>query len=94
MKYTRTNLKKLEELCHAIGYKVRYEQGHFQSGHCRVESKKVLVINKFYDIEGRMNCLFELLPELPLEAENLPDEVLSNYHKMLEFSPVNEPVED
>ena len=54
MKYTRTYLKKLEELCNALSYKVRYEQGHFQSGYCILESKKVLIINKFFDLEGRI----------------------------------------
>ena len=70
MKCTRANLKKLEELCQNLGYKVRYEQGHFQSGYCRVESKKILVVNKFFDVEARVNCLLELIPDLPLEEQD------------------------
>ena len=50
MKYIRSNLKKLEDLCQAIGYKVRYEQGHFQSGYCRVEARQIIVINKLGNV--------------------------------------------
>lgn len=78
MKYNRTMLKKLETLCKALAYKVRYEQGHFQSGYCRVDESKVLVINKFFDVEGRINCLLELLAELPVA-----DAVLSEEEKIL-----------
>lgn len=82
MKCTRANLKKLEELCQNLGYKVRYEQGHFQSGYCRVESKKILVVNKFFDVEARVNCLLELIPDLPLENNGLEPEVEKFYHKI------------
>ena len=75
MKYTRHNLKKLEVLCRALGYKLRYESGHFQAGHCRVEQSKLLIINKFFDIEGRISCLLELLFDLPVKLEELDNEL-------------------
>ncbi|MDQ3141004.1 MAG: hypothetical protein M3Q56_02030 [Bacteroidota bacterium] len=87
MKYTRANLKKIEILCEDLGYKVRYEQGHFQSGYCRVEHKKILVINKFFDIEGRMNCLQELIPILPVDEALLTKENLKNYKLMINLRP-------
>ena len=90
MKYTRNNLKKLEELCQHIGYKVRYEQGHFQSGYCRVEARKILIINKFFDIEGRMNCLYELIPQLPVDSSAIDEESLKNYQKILDLRPQDE----
>lgn len=61
MKYTRTSLKKLEQIFNEQDYKIRYEKGTFQSGYCIVEDKKVVVINKFYDVEGRINCLLDIL---------------------------------
>ncbi len=82
MKYTRTSLKKLEDLCKELGYKVRYEQGHFQSGYCRVESQKVIVINKFFDVEGRINCFLDLIPDLPVETESLPADSLRFYKSL------------
>ncbi|HRG32259.1 MAG: hypothetical protein JNK69_08325 [Saprospiraceae bacterium] len=85
MKYTKTNLKKLENLCHDLGYKVRYEQGYFQSGYCRVESQKVLVINKFFDVEGRMNCLYDLIPELPMDSSTLSEDSMKNYRNIIDL---------
>ncbi|MBK8245617.1 MAG: hypothetical protein IPK88_19470 [Saprospiraceae bacterium] len=90
MKYTRTNLKKLEDLCQQIGYKVRYEQGHFQSGYCRVEARKILIINKFFDVEGRMNCLFELIPILPIDSSVIDEDALKNYQKIIDLRPQEE----
>ncbi|MBK9108373.1 MAG: hypothetical protein IPM92_08365 [Saprospiraceae bacterium] len=90
MKFTRGNLKKLEDLCKALQYTVRYEQGHFQSGYCRVEAKKVLVINKFFDIEGRMNCLLDLLPELDGDREILEAEEKNLYDKAVSLRSLQE----
>lgn len=82
MKYTRTSLKKLEDLCKELGYKVRYEQGHFQSGYCRVESQKVIVINKFFDVEGRINCFLDLIPDLPVDPDVLSADSLRFYKSL------------
>lgn len=90
MKYTRTYLKKLEELCHALSYKVRYEQGHFQSGYCILESKKVLIINKFFDVEGRINCLLELIPDLPVNLDELSEDDKSFYFKTISLRSLQE----
>jgi hypothetical protein len=88
MKYIRSNLKKLEDLCQAIGYKVRYEQGHFQSGYCRVEAKQIIVINKFFDVEGRINVLIELIPTLTVDHEKLSEDQLALWNKVVEFRPL------
>lgn len=73
MKYTRNNLKKLEALFEELEYVVRYEKGSFQSGYCLVENKKIAVINKFYDVEGRINCLIEILSNLDVEGVSLSE---------------------
>ncbi len=52
MKYTQNTLDKLEELISEINYVVRYERGTFQSGYCILEQKKVVVLNKFLQLEG------------------------------------------
>jgi hypothetical protein len=85
MKYTRTFLKKLEEISTEIGYKIRYEQGHFQSGYCRVEARKLIIINKFFDLEGRINTFIELLPTLPLDYSILSEETISSLNKILDL---------
>ena len=85
MKYTRGFLKKLEELADQLGYKVRYEQGHFQAGYCRVESRKLIIINKFFDLEGRINSFMDLLPGIPVAIEQLEEDTLHNYRKMMDL---------
>ena len=58
---TKHNLKKVETLASELGYTVRYEKGNFQSGYALVESRRMAIINKFYDTEGRLNCLYDIL---------------------------------
>lgn len=66
MNYTKHTLKKIETLFEEIEYVIRYEKGNFQAGYCMVEHKKVVVINKFYDTEGRINCLVDILKTLDI----------------------------
>ncbi|MEP7196172.1 MAG: hypothetical protein ABI851_06600 [Saprospiraceae bacterium] len=85
MKYSRNFLKKLEDISHDIGYKIRYEQGHFQAGYCRVEARKIIIINKFFDLEARINCFLDLLPNIPIDFENLKEETFQIYSKILDL---------
>ena len=60
---TKHSLKKVETLAGELGYTVRYEKGNFQSGYALVESRRIAIINKFYDTEGRLNCLYDILSQ-------------------------------
>jgi hypothetical protein len=60
---TKNSLKKLESLAKQLGYKVRYEKGNFTSGYCLVEHQRVAIVNKFYDTEGRINVLLDILSQ-------------------------------
>lgn len=71
MKPTQHNLDKLNAVAHEAGYTLRYERGTFQSGWCLLESKHVIVLNKFLDVEGRINTLFDLIPQLPIDIDKL-----------------------
>jgi len=82
-KVSRTELKKLEDLFRAIGYTVRYEKGSFQSGYCLLDDHPIVVINKFFDREGRYHTLLSILSRLELERENLPDETIATLDKYL-----------
>lgn len=74
MKYTQTTLDKIEKVIEEAGYIVRYERGSFQSGFCILEDRKVVVLNKFLQLEGRINTLIDLVPSLKVEADALtPD---------------------
>jgi hypothetical protein len=74
MKYTQSTLDKLETISEEAGYILRYERGTFQSGYCILESKKVVVLNKFLQIEGRINTLVELIPQLDVNPDALTEE--------------------
>lgn len=74
MKYTQSTLDKLEKIVEEAGYVIRYERGTFQSGYCILEQKKVVVLNKFLQTEGRINTLVDLIPQLDIRAELLSEE--------------------
>ena len=74
MKYTQSTLDKLEAIPEEAGYVLRYERGTFQSGYCILEERKVVVLNKFLQTEGRINTLIDLIPQLEINTEILTEE--------------------
>ena len=74
MKYTQTTLDKLETIVEEAGYVLRYERGTFQSGYCILEERKVVVLNKFLQLEGRINTMLDLIPQLEINTELLTEE--------------------
>ena len=74
MKYTQTTLDKIEKILDEAGYVLRYERGTFQSGYCILEQRKVVVLNKFLQIEGRINTMIDLIPQLSIMPEFLTPE--------------------
>jgi hypothetical protein len=73
MKYNQNSLDKLEAILDESGYVYRYERGNFQSGFCILEHKRVVVLNRFLSIEGRINTLIELIPILNITYDTLSD---------------------
>ncbi|MBM3443709.1 MAG: hypothetical protein FJX83_01790 [Bacteroidetes bacterium] len=71
LKFTPATLEKLEKLVTEAGYILRYERGTFQSGYCILESKKVVVLNKFLQTEGRINTLLDLIPNLHIISDQI-----------------------
>ena len=71
MKPTQHTLDKLENVLSQSEYTVRYERGNFQSGWCLLEEKRVVVLNKFLDTEGRINTLIDLIPQLDINYDKL-----------------------
>lgn len=81
-KYTPNTLKKLEELYEEARYIIRYEKGNFNSGYCILEERRVVVINKFFSTEGRINALLEILPTININEEELSGEMLKWYRHL------------
>lgn len=74
IKYTRTTLQKLENLYSELEYKVRYEKGTFQSGYCLVEARKIAVVNRFFDVKGRIHVLLDILSRLSYNFQELSED--------------------
>jgi hypothetical protein len=83
MKYNQSTLDKLEAIPEQAGYVLRYERGTFQSGYCILEQKKVVVLNKFLQIEGRINTLVDLIPQLDIDPGHLSEESAKLYANIM-----------
>jgi hypothetical protein len=83
MKYNQTTLDKIERIAEECGYIIRYERGTFQSGYCILQSKKVIVVNKFFQTEGRINTLIDLLPQLQISFDSLTHESQKMYDEVM-----------
>jgi len=89
MKFTQTTLDKIERVLDEVGYIVRYERGNFQSGYCILEQKKVVVLNKFLPLEGRISTLIDIIPQLKITPDNLIPDVRRIYEEILSAAHVS-----
>lgn len=88
MKYTQNTLDKLEKVLDESSYIIRYERGTFQSGYCILEQKKVVVLNKFLPLEGRINTLIDIIPQLRIDGEALTPESQKVYNEVIQRATV------
>ena len=84
-KYTRHTLKKIESLLERSAYTLRYERGSFQSGYCMVENKNIIVVNRFFDVEGRINVLLEILNNIDINTEVFDEKEMEFYENLMSF---------
>ena len=84
IKYSKYFLNKLEDLFSETDYILRYEKGNFKSGYCIINETRVVVINKFYSLEGKVNCLLEIIKSIDLGIENLSPKNLKIYQELRE----------
>lgn len=84
MKFTQASADKLENILTESNYVIRYERGTFQSGWCLLEQKKIVVLNKFLNVEGRINTLLELIPEIKIDFDKLTLESQKLYESITE----------
>ncbi len=79
IKYTRKTLNQIEQIIEDGEYILRYEKGHFNSGFCILENRKIVVVNKFLELEGKINVLLDILPNLDIDPEKISPELLKLY---------------
>ena len=90
MKLNQATLNKIEKIMDEGEYVVRYERGTFQSGYCILEAKKVVVLNKFLNVEGRINTLIDLLPQLHINQDLLTHESQKLYTEVIKKAPIED----
>ena len=86
MKLTQTTLDKLEDILGESDFVVRYVRGNFQSGWCLLEAKRIVVLNKFLNLEARINTLLELIPILDIHFDKLTHDSQKLYTEVKRLS--------
>jgi hypothetical protein len=90
IRYSKHFLNKLEDVFSESDYILRYEKGNFKSGYCIIRDTKVIVVNKFYSLEGKINCLLEILKSIDFNTEKLNPKNLKLYNELsLNISGIN-----
>ena len=83
MRYSKKTLQDLEILLKELNYSVRYEKGNFQSGYCLVENANVVVVNRFYETDARINALIEIIGSIKntdMEKSEKSEKLLEEIH--------------
>jgi len=70
---TNHTLDKLESLLKALHYRLRYEKGNFKTGACVLENSRVVVVNKFSNLESKIQGLADLIATLEVQDQLLDD---------------------
>ncbi len=82
MKNTPHFLSRLEDIFAESDYMLRYEKGNFKAGWCLLRNTKVVVVNKYFTTEGKINCLTEILRTIPLDTGGLADRSRKLYQEV------------
>ncbi len=83
IKLTKQFQKKLELFLESQDYKIRFEKGNFKSGYCIIRNNKVIIINKYFTVEGKINALIEIIESLKISPDTCSKEHLSTLNKIL-----------
>jgi hypothetical protein len=73
LKYTRPFLNKLEDIFAESDFVLRYEKGNFKAGYCVLKDMKVAVVNKYFSLEGKINCLYDILRTIAVDESLLSE---------------------
>ena len=82
IKYTNQFLLKLEELIGESDYILRYEKGNFKSGYCVLKDQKIMIVNKFFAVEGKINALLDILKGVQFDTSRFSEKNLKLYEEL------------
>jgi hypothetical protein len=86
IKYTNHFLLKLEDMIAESDYTLRYEKGNFKSGYCVLKDQKIMIVNKFYTTEGKINALLDILRTITLDTSRLSEKNLKLHQELFQQS--------
>ncbi|MDR2273947.1 MAG: hypothetical protein LBF27_23770 [Sphingobacterium sp.] len=81
--FTQGSLTKIEEFFKEQGYKVRYEKGSFRTGACMLQATKVVVVNKFSNLEIKIQSLWNILMDIEIDSEAISERLFPIYEDVL-----------
>ena len=87
IKFTAQFQHKLEDIFAESDYMLRYEKGNFKSGYCILKDTKIVIINKYFTTEGKINCLIDILRNIRMDISRL-SEKNKKFYEELTTSPV------
>nr|MBI1230076.1 hypothetical protein [Cytophagales bacterium] len=84
VRYTKNHLEKIEGLFSETDYFLRYEKGNFKSGYCVLKNDKVVIVNKYFTLEGKINALLDILKELQLTPQSFKNKKTQEFFSELQ----------
>lgn len=79
IKYTKHFLDKMENLFAASEYILRYEKGNFKSGYCVLRDTKIVIVNKYFPLEGKINALIDIINELNFDTKDFKEKTNQDF---------------
>ena len=80
---TNLILQELEQLADRLGWQIRYEKGDFDSGYCRIDDSRLIIIQKNTSSAERVNYISQVLAQENLEGIFLLPQVRKIIDKQL-----------
>lgn len=80
--FTAHTLEKLENLLKTAGFRIRYEKGNFKTGACLLQNSRIVVVNKFSNLESKIHSIVELLLELEIDHKLLDEKQIVFLHQI------------
>lgn len=77
--FTQSSLDKIEDLFKDQGYRVRYEKGTFKTGACVLQNSHVVVVNKFSNLEMKIQSLIAILNDIDIDESRVNEKHTAIY---------------
>ncbi|MDH5400610.1 MAG: hypothetical protein OEX02_20825 [Cyclobacteriaceae bacterium] len=81
LRYSNHFLAKLEDLISETDYILRYEKGNFKPGYCILNERKIIIVNKYYPVDGKINCLLEIIKIININPKDLSEKNRKLYYE-------------